>query len=254
MYDLVTTIIEPRRKCIKTNFEFHNIKKSFENCWKLLKCSEKWLLKIFKFQIEFAPPMLSLSSFICQQTKAGTKCQNSKIGRHFSIRKWQRQHRLFQLWAWLIQFLQLIQVSGALKNSPFCLRIELSQLCIWWVLPFSPFSNWKCNIEKLWLIFQIPGMLEAKTINLDTILPVCVKFCASHNSSVKKSSCEALICCSERYSRPDVGLLAVNILMKDLKDPNPDVRATAVDTIASLSLIVDEHSLPGNLSTKSNFF
>jgi hypothetical protein len=42
--------------------------------------------------------------------------------------------------------------------------------------------------------------------------------------------------------------------MKDLKDPNPDVRATAVDTIASLSLIVDEHSLPGNLSTKSNFF
>ena len=59
-------------------------------------------------------------------------------------------------------------------------------------------------------------MLEAKTIEIDTILPVCVKFCASHNSKVKRSACEALICCSEKYSRPDVGILAVNILMKDL--------------------------------------
>ena len=88
-------------------------------------------------------------------------------------------------------------------------------------------------------------MLTAKTIDIESILPVCVKFCASHNSKVKKSACEALICCSERFSRPDVGLLAVNILMKDLNDPNPEVRATAIDTISSLSLLADEHSLPG---------
>ena len=94
-------------------------------------------------------------------------------------------------------------------------------------------------------------MLEAKTIEIDTILPVCVKFCASHNSKVKRSACEALICCSEMYSRPDVGILAVNILMKDLNDPNPDVRATAVDTIASLSLLADEHSLPAISSGNS---
>ena len=34
--------------------------------------------------------------------------------------------------------------------------------------------------------------------------------------------------------------------MKDLNDPNPEVRATAIDTIASLSLLAEEHSLPGN--------
>ena len=86
-------------------------------------------------------------------------------------------------------------------------------------------------------------MLEAKTMEIDTILPVCVKFCASHHCKVKKSACEALICCSEKYSRPDVGILAVNILMKDLKDANPEVRSTAVDAIASLSLLAEEHSL-----------
>ena len=79
------------------------------------------------------------------------------------------------------------------------------------------------------------------------MLPVCVKFCASHNAKIKKSACEALICCSERFSRPDVGLLAVNILMKDLSDPNPEVRATAIDTIASLSLLAEDQSLPGNI-------
>ena len=87
-------------------------------------------------------------------------------------------------------------------------------------------------------------MLDAKTTDMETILPACVKFCASHNAQIKKRACEALICCSEKYSRPDVGILAVNILMKDLNDPNPDVRATAVDTIVSLSLLAEEHSLP----------
>lgn len=86
-------------------------------------------------------------------------------------------------------------------------------------------------------------MLEAKTMEIDTILPVCVKFCASHHSKVKKAACDALISCSENYARPDVGILAVNILMKDLKDANPEVRSTAVDTICSLSLLAEDHSL-----------
>ena len=88
-------------------------------------------------------------------------------------------------------------------------------------------------------------MLQAKTIDMEAILPVCIKFCASHDAKIKRSACEALICCSETFNRPDVGLLAVNILMKDLNDPNPDVRSTAIDTIASLSLLAEEHSLPG---------
>ena len=86
-------------------------------------------------------------------------------------------------------------------------------------------------------------MLDAKTTDIDTILPVCIKFCASHDSKVKKSACEALICCSEKYSRPDVGILAANILMKDLNDPNPEVRATSVDTIVSLSLLADQYAI-----------
>ena len=86
-------------------------------------------------------------------------------------------------------------------------------------------------------------MLEAKTIDMEAILPACVKFCANHNAKIKKSACEALICCSEKFSRPDVGLLAVNILLKDVNDPNPDVRATAIDTTASLSVLAEEHSL-----------
>ena len=87
-------------------------------------------------------------------------------------------------------------------------------------------------------------MLEAKTIHMEAILPVCVKFCASHDAKVKKSACQALISCSETFDRPDVGLLAVNILMKDLNDPNPEVRSTAIDTISSLSLLAEDHSLP----------
>ena len=87
-------------------------------------------------------------------------------------------------------------------------------------------------------------MLEAKTIDMEAILPVCVKFCASHDAKVKKSACQALISCSETFDRPDVGLLAVNILMKDLNDPNPEVRSTAIDTISSLSLLAEDHSLP----------
>ena len=87
-------------------------------------------------------------------------------------------------------------------------------------------------------------MLEAKTISMEAILPVCVKFCASHDAKVKKSACQALISCSETFDRPDVGLLAVNILMKDLNDPNPEVRSTAIDTISSLSLLAEDHSLP----------
>ena len=54
-------------------------------------------------------------------------------------------------------------------------------------------------------------MLTARTIEMETILPVCVKFCANHNAKIKKSACEALICCSEKFSRPDVGLLGTYI-------------------------------------------
>ena len=37
---------------------------------------------------------------------------------------------------------------------------------------------------------------------------------------------------------PDIGLLVVNILIKDLNDPNPSVRSTAITTICSLAGLV----------------
>ena len=37
---------------------------------------------------------------------------------------------------------------------------------------------------------------------------------------------------------PDIGLLVVNILTKDLSDPNPSVRSSAVSTICSLVVLV----------------
>ena len=37
---------------------------------------------------------------------------------------------------------------------------------------------------------------------------------------------------------PDIGLLVVNILLKDLSDPNPSVRSTAITTICSLAGLV----------------
>ena len=37
---------------------------------------------------------------------------------------------------------------------------------------------------------------------------------------------------------PDIGLLVVNILNKDVSDPNPAVRCTAITTICSLPILL----------------
>ena len=42
-----------------------------------------------------------------------------------------------------------------------------------------------------------------------------------------------------------VGLLAANVLRRDLGDPNPSIRATAVTTICSLPVLAQQDAVTG---------
>ena len=86
-------------------------------------------------------------------------------------------------------------------------------------------------------------MLDARTIELAPLISPMIKLLASHSAIIKKLSCDFLIRASEE--QPDVGLLAVNVLHLDLRDPNPDVRATAVATICSLPILAESNSVEG---------
>ena len=47
------------------------------------------------------------------------------------------------------------------------------------------------------LLKQIPGMLEAKTINVRTILSSIIKLCASNNYQIKEAVCVVLVMAAE---------------------------------------------------------
>ena len=112
-------------------------------------------------------------------------------------------------------------------------------------------SNWSYeklasmpHIKLLELLQQIPGMLEAKTIDVNTILPSVIKLCASNNSQIKDAVCEVLVIAAEEneVAASEIGLLVGNILIQDLLDPNPTVRATAVAAICSISVLSNQHA------------
>ena len=52
----------------------------------------------------------------------------------------------------------------------------------------------------------------------------------------KSSVCDLIIQASAQ--EPDIGLLVVNILSKDVSDPNPSVRSTAISTICCLPILL----------------
>jgi len=47
------------------------------------------------------------------------------------------------------------------------------------------------------------------------------------------------------HSDPSVGLLAFSVLRRDLQDPNPSNRATAVTTICSLKVLAKDQAVEG---------
>lgn len=121
-------------------------------------------------------------------------------------------------------------------------------------------------------------MLDARSVTLEPLIPPMVRLLASHNAEVKALACEFVVraagepgkgwvadrsipvdnrprsrksCPSFRNkpageaSDPEVGLLALNVLRRDLADPNPDVRITAVSTIASIKVLAEGHAVEG---------
>ena len=112
-------------------------------------------------------------------------------------------------------------------------------------------NNWSYEKLKslphdrlLELLQQIPGMLEAKTIDLKTVLPSVIKLCASNNSQIKDAVCDVLVIAAEEdpVAASEIGLLVGNILIQDLSDPNPDVRCTAVAAICSITVLANQHA------------
>ena len=97
---------------------------------------------------------------------------------------------------------------------------------------------------------SISGRLASKTLDVQAVLPALVKLCASNNAQVKAAVCAVIVdLVDDRAADPEVagvGLLIVNVLSKDLNDPNPEIRATAVTTICAISNVTDAYALKGS--------
>jgi len=93
------------------------------------------------------------------------------------------------------------------------------------------------NSEKqLKLLGCAKNQIDNNLLELSEIISPLVKLVASNNSSVKSSVCDLIIQASAQ--EPDIGLLVVNILSKDVSDPNPSVRSTAISTICCLPILL----------------
>jgi vesicle coat complex subunit len=87
-------------------------------------------------------------------------------------------------------------------------------------------------------------MLTSHAIHMDAIVSHVVRLIASHNAEVKAMACD-LVCAAANDNRPEVALLAANILNQDLSDPNPEIRCVAVATICSMPMLADQHAIQG---------
>ena len=92
-------------------------------------------------------------------------------------------------------------------------------------------------------------MLDAKTLELEPLISPMIKLVASHHPDIKIQACH-FVCRAANgdginQAHPEVAILAVNILNKDLMDANPSVRAVAVSTICSLAVLADQHAING---------
>lgn len=90
-------------------------------------------------------------------------------------------------------------------------------------------------------------MIDAKTIEIDPLIPVMIKLVASHNPDIKAQACQFITRAANEGGHSEVAILIVNILNKDLSDANPSVRSMAVSTICSIAALAENHAINGRL-------
>lgn len=86
------------------------------------------------------------------------------------------------------------------------------------------------------LLLTLREEVESGSLAASELTSPLVKLVASNNAAVKGEVCHLLILAAAE--EPDLGLLVVNTLNKDLSDPNPAVRVTAVTAICSLPVLL----------------
>ena len=88
------------------------------------------------------------------------------------------------------------------------------------------------SAKLLRLLTAVKSQLANNCMDITEVMSPLIKLVASNNAAVKTEVCDLIIHAATK--EPDVGLLVVNILNKDVSDPNPTVRSTAITTICSL--------------------
>ncbi|PSN33517.1 hypothetical protein C0J52_16125 [Blattella germanica] len=78
--------------------------------------------------------------------------------------------------------------------------------------------------------------------DISCLIGPVVKLLPSHNFSIKKTAYSVLPRLCSLY--PDAAFLAANTILLDCKDPNPFVKAQAVETVCSLPPLLQEHAGP----------
>jgi hypothetical protein len=86
------------------------------------------------------------------------------------------------------------------------------------------------------LLLTLREEVEGGGLSASELASPLVRLVASNNAAVKAEVCHLLILAAA--GEPDLGLLVVNTLNKDLCDPNPAVRSTAVTAICSLPVLL----------------
>ena len=92
------------------------------------------------------------------------------------------------------------------------------------------------SVKLLRLLSTVKSQLAHNCLDSKDVVSPLIKLVASNNASVKTEVCDLII--QAAVKEPDVGLLVVNILNKDVSDPNPSVRSTAITTICSLPVLL----------------
>ena len=92
------------------------------------------------------------------------------------------------------------------------------------------------SAKLLRLLSAVKSQLANNCMDIKEVVSPLIKLVASNNAAVKTEVCDLIIHAATQ--EPDVGLLVVNILNKDVSDPNPTVRSTAITTICSLPVLL----------------
>ena len=92
------------------------------------------------------------------------------------------------------------------------------------------------SAKLLKLLTNIKLQLKNNQLSISEIVSPLIKLIASNNAAVKTEVCDLII--KAAVKEPDIGLLVVNTLNKDVTDPNPTVRSTAITTICSLPILL----------------